>query len=215
MSAKPVLYSFRRCPFAMRARLAIASSGMTCALREVVLKDKPAEMLKASPKGTVPVLVLDEGRVIEESIDVMRHALGTDDPEGWLAGDGEEGRALVAETDGPFKHHLDRYKYASRYEGADAEEHRAEGLAFLRRLEARLAAQPFLMGERFTLADAAILPFIRQFMIADEIWFKDQPLPYLHVWLQDFLASPRFARVMKNYPQWKTGDEEPVFPPEE
>ncbi|WP_084397821.1 glutathione S-transferase [Henriciella aquimarina] len=214
--ARPVLYSFRRCPYAMRARLAIASAGLECRLREVVLRDKPAAMLEASPKGTVPVLVLEDGTVIEESLDVMLHALRANDPEDWLTPDEgslEDMLALIAECDGGFKHHLDRYKYAARFEDADFEHHRREGLAFLARLDERLASRAQLFGDRVSLADMAIMPFVRQFANADRAWFDAQALPNLQRWLTGHLESARFKAVMPKFSQWTPGDEEPVFPP--
>lgn len=213
----PVLYSFRRCPYAMRARLAIQSAGLQCRLREVVLRDKPQEMLDASPKATVPVLVLQNGAVIDESLDVMLHALGQNDPEGWLSPD-EGSRAemldLIAACDGPFKHHLDRYKYANRYEdeGAVSEDHRKAGSAFLETLNSRLSSRAQLFGERVSLADMAVIPFIRQFANTDRTWFDASPYPDLKAWLAAHLASSRFKSIMPKFDQWKTGDEEPVFP---
>ena len=147
MTVEPILYSFRRCPYAMRARMAIAASGVKVRLREILLRDKPEEMLTASAKGTVPVLVNGD-RVIDESLDVMNWALAKNDPENWLS---RKDDALIAENDGPFKHHLDRYKYSTRYEDADAEEHRTAGFEFLEKLEAHLAKQAI------TLRDAPIL----------------------------------------------------------
>ena len=213
----PVLYSFRRCPYAMRARLAIQSAGLECRLREVVLRDKPQEMLDASPKGTVPVLVMQDGAVIDESLDVMLHALGQNDPEGWLSPD-EGGRAemldLIAACDGPFKHHLDRYKYANRYEdeGAVSADHRKAGSAFLETLDARLSSRKQLFGERVSLADMAVMPFIRQFANTDRTWFDASPYPALKAWLAAHLESSRFKSIMPKFDQWQTGDEEPVFP---
>ncbi|MDF7777357.1 glutathione S-transferase [Sphingomonas sp. AOB5] len=202
MLTEPILYSFRRCPYAMRARMALLVSGTACEIREVMLRDKPAEMLAASPKGTVPVLVLADGSVIDESIDVMRWALARNDPEGWLAGDDA---ALIAANDGPFKHHLDRYKYPERH-GSDPLAHRAEGTALLAALEARLANQPYLCGSRRTLADASIMPFVRQFAAVDHDWFAAQQLPALRGWLAAWIASPLFERTMVNRPQWRAGD---------
>ncbi|PKP94257.1 MAG: glutathione S-transferase [Alphaproteobacteria bacterium HGW-Alphaproteobacteria-16] len=199
MLTDPVLYSFRRCPYAMRARMALAVSGVAHEIREIRLRAKPTAMLAASPKGTVPVLVLSDGSVIEESIDIMRWALARNDPEDWLAGDDT---ALIATNDGPFKHHLDRYKYADRYE-ADGIDHRAAALALLEPLQARLATQPFLCGERWTLTDAAIMPFVRQFAATDRAWFDAQPLPDLRRWLDDAIASPLFGRVMTVHPVWE------------
>ena len=213
----PVLYSFRRCPYAMRARLAIQSAGLECRLREVVLRHKPQEMLDASPKGTVPVLVMQDGTVIDESLDVMLHALGQNDPEGWLSPD-EGSRAemmdLIAACDGPFKHHLDRYKYANRYEdeGAVSEDHRKAGSAFLETLDSRLASRAQLFGERVSLADMAVMPFVRQFANTDRAWFDASPHPALKAWLAAHLASSRFKSIMPKFDQWKPGDEEPVFP---
>jgi glutathione S-transferase len=211
----PILYSFRRCPYAMRARLAIAASGQRCELREVVLRDKPAELLAVSPKGTVPVLVETDGRVIEESLDIMCWALARSDPQQWLspqAGTLEEMLALIARCDGDFKHHLDRYKYANRYEGVNTVEHRELAAAFLRELEARLEASAWLFGDRPALADMAIAPFVRQFSIADPAWFAHQPWPRLRGWLDGQLRSESFDRVMRKYPQWKSGAQGVEFP---
>lgn len=194
----PILYSFRRCPYAMRARLALAVSGVGYALREVKLSAKPAAMLAASPKGTVPVLHLPDGAVIDESLDIMRWALALRDPEGWLTRDDP---ALIAANDGGFKHDLDRYKYPQRH-GSDALDHRDSGLVFLRALDRRLAAHGQLCGPMRGLADAAIVPFVRQFVAVDRDWFDAQPLPRLKVWLAEHLASDLFAAVMVRRPQW-------------
>lgn len=212
MSGRPILYSFRRCPYAMRARLALDVSGIEVGLREVVLRDKPAEMLEASPKATVPVLILQGGDVVDESLDVMFWALEQNDPEGWLAADREAIDNLIAVNDGSFKHHLDRYKYAIRYEGAVAEEHREQGADHLRTLNDRLARSRWLLGEKATLADFATLPFIRQFANTDRAWFDAQSWPHLSAWLERFLESERFKRVMHKYPKWQTGDPEVSFP---
>jgi glutathione S-transferase len=204
----PVLYSFRRCPYAMRARLALAVSGMRCELREVRLSAKPQAMLAVSPKGTVPVLVMPDGEVIDESIDIMRRALANRDPEAWLERDDP---ALIAENDGPFKHDLDRYKYPERH-GADAAEHREKGLAFLRRLDARLAGEGQLCGAERGLADAAIMPFVRQFAAVDREWFEALPLPHLRAWLDGHLASDLFTAVMVRVQPWSPGDPPVAFP---
>ena len=211
----PTLYSFRRCPYAMRARMAIAVSGQQCTLREVLLKDKPDAMLAASPKGTVPVLVLEDGAVIDESLDVMHWALAKDDPEDWLAPlreNEQDALALIEENDGPFKANLDRYKYPNRYDGVDPLEHRAAGLAFLRKLDALLAGRAFLAGDRFTFLDAAIVPFVRQFANTDKAWFDQTDLSHVPQWLDATLASERFTRVMEKYPVWKTSGKEVGFP---
>lgn len=204
---RPVLYSFRRCPYAMRARLALLAAGQQVELREVVLRDKPETFLAASPSGTVPCLV-QESHVLDESLDIMIWALEQNDPQGWLempAG----GHDLIARADGPFKHALDRTKYASRYPADDPDYHRAQASAFLKDLNAQL--DPWLFG-RPTLADFAILPFVRQFAFIDKAWFDSQPWPDLHGWLARFLASPEFAAIMHKYPQWKSGDNPVLFP---
>ena len=206
--AEPVLYSFRRCPYAMRARLALVVSGTRCELREVKLSAKPAAMLVASPKATVPVLVLPAGRVIDESLEIMRWALMNRDPEGWLS---RNDQALVSANDGPFKYALDRYKYPERY-GADALEHRASGLAFLREVEDRLSGTGQLCGAARGLADAAIVPFVRQFAATDRAWFDDQPLPHLKAWLAGHLASALWSAIMLRVAPWSPGDCPVAFP---
>ncbi|WP_327194330.1 glutathione S-transferase [Novosphingobium mangrovi (ex Hu et al. 2023)] len=198
----PVLYSFRRCPYAMRARLALRVAGIACELREVKLANKPDAMLEASPKGTVPVLVLPDGKVVEESLEVMHWALERSDPEGWL----ERGDAqLIARNDGPFKHDLDRYKYPERH-GSDPEVHRQGALETLRDLDARIALSGQLCGDRRGLADMAIMPFIRQFAATDRAWFDAQDLPALRAWLDGHLASELFTSVMPKYTPWQPGD---------
>ena len=186
----------------MRARLALRISGIEVNHREVVLRDKPLEMLEVSPKGTVPVLVLDDGRVLEESIDIMRWALAQHDPERWLQ---RQDDALLAANDGPFKHHLDRYKYATRYEDADPAEHRAACFELLMVLQERLSASAFLCGEQRGFADAAIFPFVRQFAHADRAWFDAQPWPDLRAWLEGWKASDLFAAVMVKHVKWVAG----------
>ena len=197
--ADPILYSFRRCPYAMRARMALAVSETEVEHREVVLRDKPEAMLEVSPKGTVPVVVLGDGTVIEESIDVMRWALDSNDPEQWLSGDD---RDLIETIDGPFKHHLDRYKYSTRHD-SDPAEHRAAALAILQQLEERLSQSRYLCGDRRSMADIATFPFIRQFTNTDREWFDAQPLPHLQRWLAEHLDSPLFKQIMVKHDQWK------------
>jgi glutathione S-transferase len=201
--ADPILYSFRRCPYAMRARLALAISETRVELREVKLSAKPPEMLLLSPKGTVPVLLLPGGRVIDESLDIMHWALGQHDPEGWLA---RNDAALIAANDGPFKQQLDRYKYPERY-GVDAEVHRAAGLEMLMVLEDRLSGQSHLSGARRGLTDAAILPFVRQFARVDADWFAGQALPHLGRWLEGYLSSELFEDIMARRTPWVSGAE--------
>lgn len=218
-SALPVLYSFRRCPYAMRARLALAVSGQTCELREVVLRNKPQGLLQASPKGTVPVLVLPDGRVLEQSLDIMLWALGLHDPEAWLApshGTMAEMLALIAECDGAFKQALDRCKYPSRYTDvspdANTDAERAVAASWLQQLDARLSARPFLFGTHAALADMAIAPFVRQFAAIDAAWWSAQPWPHLQAWLAQWQASDLLASVMHKLPAWVDGTEGVVFP---
>lgn len=213
----PILYSFRRCPYAMRARMAITKAGIACRLREVVLRDKPAEMLAASPKGTVPVIIEHDGNVIEESLDVIYWALSQNDPDGWLkpeTGTLTEIHDLIIENDGPFKHALDRYKYPNRYEDENIirEDQRAIGETYLRSLEERLQSKDNLFGDRISLADIAIFPFVRQFANTDRDWFDARPLPKLQTCLARHLESDLFKSIMRKYPKWETGDEEPIFP---
>ena len=215
MGHLPILYSFRRCPYAMRARLALAVSAQAHELREVVLQAKPDAMLAASPKGTVPVLVLPGGRVIDESLDIMRWALARHDPAGWLTppdGALEDMGLLIAANDGAFKQRLDRYKYPSRYpqeSGGDA-----AGFALMRRDEAarwlvQLNAQlikGWLLGAKATLADMAILPFVRQFAHTDPAWFAAQAWPRLQAWLAAFEASELYEGVMHKHASWQGQD---------
>ncbi|MDY0836601.1 glutathione S-transferase [Pseudomonas sp. SED1] len=190
-----VLYSFRRCPYAMRARMALRYSGVALQIIEVSLKAKPAEMLALSPKGTVPVLSVD-GRVIDESLAIMRWALAQNDPEGWLLGDDEATQALIEENDQGFKHQLNRYKYAERYPEQPMEHYRAEGEVFLSKLEGLLAQREYLLAGHLSLADVALAPFVRQFAHVDREWFGRAPYPRLQAWLQRFLETPLFIAVM-------------------
>lgn len=204
----PVLFSFRRCPYAMRARLALAVSGTRYELREVALRAKPPAMLAASPKGTVPVLALPDGRVIDESLDIMRWALGRHDPEDWLSRDDP---ALIAANDGDFKRDLDGYKYPERHAG-DPLVHRNSGLMLLKGIEDRLSAGGQMCGSAAGMADAAIMPFVRQFAAVDRQWFDAQPLPHLHQWLTDHLASDLFNAVMIRAKSWVSGDAPVIIP---
>ena len=209
MTSRPIFYSFRRCPYAMRARMAIAVSGIKVELREVVLRDKPPEMLEVSPKGTVPVLYLPNNDVIDESLDVMHWALGQNDPENWLA---QIDDALIAVNDGPFKHALDRYKYPHRYGLSDGIEYRDEALDHLAHLGGMLTDRPFLGGERRGFTDIALVPFVRQFAATDQDWFDAQPLPALQNWLASLLQSELFASIMTRHQQWKAGSAPTYFP---
>ena len=209
-----ILWSFRRCPYAMRARLAIKASGQQVRLREILLRDKPEPFLAASQKGTVPVLVLPDGNVIDESKDVMFWALGQNDPEGWLAmyhRDPDACDAHLEALDQTFKHHLDRYKYATRYADVDEVIHRDKGAVFLQQWNDHLAEHSALSGDKLGVLDFATLPFVRQFRIADATWFDDQDWPNLHKWLQDFLHSERFAQIMEKYQPWNQTGEDIAF----
>lgn len=208
MTDRPILYSFRRCPYAMRARMALAVSGTRCHIREVKLAQKPAELIAASPKATVPVIVQTDGAVIAESLEIMRWALGRSDPESWLE---REDHALIEANDGRFKHHLDRYKYPDRH-GSDPIAHRSAGLDVLATLDARLAAHGNLCGRDRGITDMAIFPFVRQFAQTDRAWFDRAPLPHLRAWLDSHIASPLFDRIMVRLAPWRAGDVPVEFP---
>ena len=191
-----LLYSFRRCPYAMRARMALRYSGVPLNTIEVSLKAKPADMLLASPKGTVPVLVCADGRVIEQSLDIMRWALARNDPDNWLQSGNPLIEQLLDENDRVFKVQLDRYKYAIRYPEYPMEHYRAQGASFLLRLETLLSHSPYLACDSLSLADVALAPFVRQFAHVDRDWFTQAPYPHLRAWLERFLASELFTSVM-------------------
>ncbi|RON54051.1 glutathione S-transferase [Pseudomonas frederiksbergensis] len=197
------LYSFRRCPYAMRARMALRYSGVEVQIVEVSLKAKPAEMLALSSKGTVPVLEV-EGRVIDESLAIMRWALAQNDPEDWLLKDDLAGQSLIAdlieENDQVFKVHLNRYKYAERYPEQTMEHYRSEGEMFLRRLEELLEGRDYLLAGHISLADVALMPFVRQFAHVDREWFGQTPYVRLQTWLQRVLDSDLFIAIMRKPP---------------
>lgn len=203
----PVLYSFRRCPYAMRLRLALVASDHAVELREVVLRDKPAEFLDASATATVPCLQ-DGDLWIDESLDGMIAVLEENDPQGWLDMPAE-GHDWIARADGPFKGALDRTKYATRYPEIGTSEQRAIASQFLTDLDAQITDWIF---DKPSLADFAILPFVRQFAFIDKAWFDAQPWPNLQAWLERFLASDQFASIMYKYPQWKSGEPGVTFP---
>ena len=194
------LYSFRRCPYAMRARMALRYSGVAVNIVEVSLKAKPAEMLALSSKGTVPVLSVD-GRVIDESLAIMHWALAQSDPQDWLLKDDPVGQQLIAalieENDQVFKVHLNRYKYAERYPEQPMAFYRVEGEVFLRRLDELLEGRDYLLAEHPSLADVALMPFVRQFAHVDREWFGQTPYHRLQAWLQQFLESDLFIGVMQ------------------
>jgi glutathione S-transferase len=198
MAVLPTLYSFRRCPYAMRARMALGSAGIAYQTVEVSLRAKPLELIALSPKGTVPVMKLTDGAVLEQSLDIMRWALLQNDPEGWLSTeDPAEINQWIALCDDTFKPLLDRYKYANRHPELSMEEHRVQAvLAFILPLENALQAK-MDKGCRPSLADAAIFPFLRQFAAVDQTWFDSEPLPQVQNWLKKWLLSDLFATIMK------------------
>lgn len=213
----PVLYSFRRCPYAMRARLALVAAGVQVEIREILLRDKPQHLRDLSPKATVPVLWLPDGTVIDQSLDVMRWALAQRQPVGFLTPDTAEvqqGEQWLQQLDGPFKFNLDRYKYPNRYENCDPVPHRAACLELLLVWEQALAdGRAFLFGTQPSLYDAAILPFVRQFRIADEAWFDSQTsIPSVQAWLNQFLGSSWFDLAMPKLAPWQPGDPPLIFP---
>ncbi len=197
MSSLPQLYSFRRCPYAIRARLAIAASGVAVELYEVDLKAKPERMLRLSPKGTVPVLVLSDGSVIDESLDIMLWALRQHDPLGLLDGFSDDAKAMIQRNDGEFKQALDRYKYPERYPEFPMPHYRAQGEIILSELNAMLDQRTYLFGDKPGVADLAVMPFIRQFAQVDREWFDASPYANLRDWLDKWVASDLFASVMR------------------
>lgn len=203
----PVLYSFRRCPYAMRARLALKYSALVIEVREVLLKDKPSEMLEASPKGTVPVLLLPDGRVIAESLDIMFWALQQADAEAWLDDTKSvEVKNLVELNDGDFKQYLDQYKYFDRYPAQTQQDYRQLGERFLQKLEGVLSQNHYLFSNTPGFTDMAIFPFIRQFAQVDREWFYASDYVGLQSWLKRLLESPLFISIMKKYPRWQRED---------
>ena len=200
MMALPILYSFRRCPYAMRARMSIVRSEFQVELREVVLRDRPEHMMEISPKGTVPVLLLADGTVIEESLEIMQHVLD------WTLS--EEEQHWISRNDDEFKFHLDRYKYPNRYEDVDEVEQRTAASAYLMDLDERLASEPAISE---ALSDA-LFPFVRQFANHDREWFDAQPWNHVLAWLTGNLESEAFKVCMKKHKQWFEGDQVVWFP---
>lgn len=210
-SVLPLLYSFRRCPYAMRARLAIAFAGLSVELREIVLRNKPSHMLEISPKGTVPVLQLPSGEVIEESIEIVAWALEQNDAQGLLKGDLTLANQLIQQNDNAFKYWLDRYKYFERYPEQSQLDYRQQGEKFLQILETLLTNNHYLLGESISKADIALMPFVRQFSHVDKKTFSALPYPQVQRWLNTWLEHPVFLQVMTKYPPWQEGDEITVF----
>ncbi|MCC1495506.1 glutathione S-transferase [Alcanivorax sp. 1008] len=213
----PRLYSFRRCPYAMRARLGILFAEQQVELREIVLRNKPAQMLAISPKGTVPVLELTESdgssrQVIEESREILQWALRQNDPQGLLNVDMASANALIERNDNEFKHWLDRYKYADRHPENSQLEYRQQGEIFLQALEKMLASNRYLLGDGISIADIGVMPFVRQFAHVDREVFFSLPYPDLQRWLTDWLDHPAFHQIMEKFQPWREGDKVVVFP---
>jgi glutathione S-transferase len=202
--ALPVLYSFRRCPYAIRARLALVQAGITVELREVDLKRKPAELLAASPAATVPVLDLGHGQVLTQSLDIMRWALRQNDPDDWQhQGDEAFNQWLVDTTDSDFKRWLDCYKYAERFPERSATEWRDDAVhCLIEPLDARLAEQAWVGDTRPSWADAAVFPFVRQFAGVDPAWWAASPWVHTRRWLDAWLSHPVFLSCMTKVPVW-------------
>ena len=214
MPPLPILYSFCRCPYAIRARLALRVSGKQVELREVKLANKPAALLAISAKATVPVLVLPDGTVIDESREIMAWALGQHDPKNWLPQDQQlmlQINALIDMNDGEFKQHLDHYKYADRFPEHAMTFYRRQAEGFISELESRLKTADFLSADNCTLADMAIFPFVRQFAHVDKAWFDQTGYSHLQAWLQNLLTSPLFLSVMSKYQPWQPGDDLILF----
>jgi len=190
----PILYSFRRCPYAMRARMALLQANIDWNHREVLLRDLPSSLLEYSPKGTVPVLVLPSGEVIDESHDIMLWALSLNDPEHWLADTGQE---WIARFEDEFKGELDRYKYPNRYDDVDRLHHRERALMFLLDFDHALASR-----KKTQLVDIAVFPFVRQFANHNRPWFDALPFKTLHGWLKRHLGSVLFQSVMVKHEVW-------------
>lgn len=211
----PILYSFRRCPYAMRARMALLQANVRCELREVVLKEKPQALLDSSSKGSVPVLVVSEQQVLEQSIEVMRWALQQSDPDAWLSTWDDHANALIEENDGHFKHYLDRYKYHVGYPEHPPAYYRDEATSFLHKLEEHLSTMngtALSDNTQYGFADVAIFPFIRQFANVDKDWFMTAPFPLLQAWYQRFEQLPLFQLCMKKYAQWQPSQTPVYFP---
>lgn len=201
----PILYSYRRCPYAMRARMALWAAKIQVELREVSLREKPQHLLQISPKGTVPVLQLADGTVLEQSLDIMRWALLQNDALGWLKEDMLMVDSLISVNDGEFKKALDRYKYPERYPEQSVLFYREQGEQFLRRLEALLTEHRFLLGDSASMADVAIFPFIRQFAAVDAQWFGQSAYSRLREWLAGWVGGELFAEVMQKFPTYIEG----------
>ena len=211
----PILYSLRQCPYAMRSRLGILHAHQTVVLRDIDMKNKPEEMLLISPKGTVPVLQLSDGNIIDESIDVMVWALTQSDPNNLLYSHDKQKLPrmleLIHRSDHEFVHALQKYRAASRYHDSNEEECRDDCCEWLMEIERALTKHAYIMGETPSLVDYAILPFIRQFSRVDKKWYGQSPLPYLRSWLVNHYNDPTFSKAMFTHPKWKKGADDVMF----
>ncbi|MCW8900271.1 MAG: glutathione S-transferase [Gammaproteobacteria bacterium] len=211
----PILYSLRQCPYAMRARISLLLAKQTVLLRDIVMKNIPSEMLAVSPKGTVPVLLFDDSSVIEESIDIMTWALKQNDPSNLLRShqpnDYQEMFELIKRNDNEFIEALNKYKAAARYHDAAESTYRRQCEPFITYLEECLTRHDYLIGATPSLADYAILPFIRQFSRVDRKWYLQAPYPKLQHWLEQHYQNPIFSKAMTKYPQWLDNKESILF----
>ena len=205
---KTILYSFRRCPYCMRAHMALKYSGLKVELREVDLKDMPDEALAISAKATVPVLVLADGSIIDESWDIVKWALAQNDPDNWL-GDANEylldAEMLTETNDFSFKDHLDHYKYANRYPEQSEEYYRMACEEFIEELEDMLEENKYLLADKLTLADISVFPFVRQFSLVNKDWFDHAPYPKVQIWLDTLINSELFQDIFQKHDVWQAG----------
>ena len=205
----PILYTFRRCPYAMRARFAIRSSQIIVEVREIKLQEKPSEFLKLSPKGTVPVLITNSGEVLEESLDIINWVLNKNDPDKWLANgklESHEITKLLDDLESKFKPNLDKYKYPNRFSGFDQFLYRDKNLCFLEKLNSYLKNNKYLNCEHLTFLDYAVFPFIRQFRNIDQEWFDKLNFSLLNNWLNQIIDSEDFSSIMKKFKKWEPND---------
>ncbi|MCL1037608.1 glutathione S-transferase [Shewanella submarina] len=217
----PLLYSFRRCPYAMRARLALLTCGIQVELREILLKNKPEHMLELSPKGTVPVMLLADGKVLEESQDILFYALNhmalehlpASDDKLWLESHRSSTQSWLCACDQEFKPWLDKYKYADRFPEQAETWYREQACRFLTKLESGLTTQAYLDGDKPSLSDWGVMPFVRQFAGVDKNWWQTRPLPHLADWLQRLIDTHTFRQCMQKYPEYIETGETFEFPP--
>lgn len=207
----PILYSFRRCPYCMRAHMALKYARLKIILREVVLSDLPVDVLAVSPQATVPSLVISENECMDESWDIVKWAIQQSDPENWLGENNgylNDAEMLVETNDYSFKDDLDHYKYADRFPEQPMEYYRQRGEEFVEELNEMLKQNNFLLAEHITVADIAIFPFIRQFSMVDKDWFDKAPYPELQRWLDFMLDTEWFSEAFKKHEIWKPGSED-------